>query len=96
MYSQSFVPGDSSTGDPYGHGTHVAGILAGNGTQVDRPQRELHVSGIAPMPTLINLRVLDANGSGDATRRDCGHRPGHYAQEPVQHPGAELSAWAGR
>ncbi len=30
-YSQSFVPGTSSTADQYGHGTHIAGLIAGDG-----------------------------------------------------------------
>src|SRR6266849_6613189 len=31
VYNQSFVPGDTNTADSFGHGTHVAGIIAGNG-----------------------------------------------------------------
>ena len=59
VYSESFVPGDPSTGDKYGHGTHVAGIVAGNGH--DSAGRFF---GIAPNANIINLRVLDANGGG--------------------------------
>ena len=59
VYSESFVPGDSSTNDAYGHGTHVAGIVAGNGH--DSAGRFF---GIAPNANIINLRVLDANGGG--------------------------------
>lgn len=59
VYSQSFIPGDSSTDDAYGHGTHVAGLVAGNG-QVSNGD----MVGIASNASIINLRVLDANGAG--------------------------------
>jgi serine protease AprX len=63
VYSESFIAGDPSTGDAYGHGTHVAGIVAGNGhdSASGYPTQYL---GIAPNANIINLRVLDANGSG--------------------------------
>ncbi|HEY1936871.1 MAG TPA: S8 family peptidase [Candidatus Angelobacter sp.] len=63
VYSESFIPGDTSTNDAYGHGTHVAGILAGNGhdSQSGYPVQYI---GVAPNANIINLRVLDANGSG--------------------------------
>ncbi|HZS25842.1 MAG TPA: S8 family peptidase [Candidatus Angelobacter sp.] len=63
VYSESFVPGDPSTNDAYGHGTHVAGILAGNGhdSQSGYPSQ---YTGIAPNANIINLRVLDAKGMG--------------------------------
>src|SRR5258708_40300715 len=31
VYTQSFVPGDTNTADPFGHGTHVAGSNAREG-----------------------------------------------------------------
>jgi serine protease AprX len=63
VYSESFVPTDPSTGDPYGHGTHVAGIIAGNGRDSQSGYSQ-HYMGLAPNANIINLRVLDANGSG--------------------------------
>jgi serine protease AprX len=63
VYSESFIPGNTSTNDAYGHGTHVAGIVAGNGhdSQSGYPVQYM---GVAPNANIINLRVLDANGSG--------------------------------
>src|SRR6476646_1931816 len=63
VYSESFIPGDPSTNDAYGHGTHVAGILAENGHDSQSGYPTQYV-GVAPNANIINLRVLDANGSG--------------------------------
>ena len=58
--SVSFVTGDSSTNDEYGHGTHVAGIIAGTNTKTT----SLYTGGIAPGAKLVNVRVLGDDGSG--------------------------------
>jgi serine protease AprX len=63
VYNESFVVNDPSTNDAYGHGTHVAGILAGNGRDSQGGYPTQYV-GIAPNANIINLRVLDANGVG--------------------------------
>jgi serine protease AprX len=63
VYNESFIPGDPSTNDAYGHGTHVAGILAGNGKDSASGYSVQYV-GIAPNANIINLRVLDSTGSG--------------------------------
>jgi len=63
VYSESFVPGDPSTSDTYGHGTHVAGIIAGNGWDSQSGYSQTY-TGLAPNANIINLRVLDGNGSG--------------------------------
>lgn len=63
VYSESFIPGDSTTNDAYGHGTHVAGILAGNGRD-SQSGYPVQYTGIASNANIINLRVLDSNGMG--------------------------------
>jgi serine protease AprX len=64
VYSQSFVPNVTSTIDQYGHGTHVAGIVAGNGAASTGTPYFKTFRGVAPTANLINLRVLDGNGAG--------------------------------
>src|SRR5580692_6978398 len=62
VYSQSFVGG--GTQDAYGHGTHVAGILASDGHSSSCNNCFRTFLGIASGVNLINLRVLDQNGNG--------------------------------
>jgi serine protease AprX len=64
LYHQDFTgtPTTNSSGanyDLYGHGTHVAGIIGGNG-YLSGGQYE----GVAPQVNLIDLRALDENGAG--------------------------------
>ncbi len=62
LYSQDFVGG--GTNDYYGHGEHVAGIIAGSGKDSSYSTYARMFKGIAPNANLINLRVLDQNGQG--------------------------------
>src|SRR5580700_11124517 len=65
LYSQNFVAGETSTVDAYGHGTHVSGILGGNGAASGAGTGYAEqIVGMAPNVNLINLRVLDENGAG--------------------------------
>jgi serine protease AprX len=54
-----FVNGRDTAYDDYGHGTHVAGIIAGNGMDSSGAR-----SGIAPNARLIVLKALDGTGTG--------------------------------
>ncbi len=64
VYHQDFTgtPTSNSSGakyDLYGHGTHVAGIIGGNG-YLSSGQYE----GVAPAVSFVDLRALDQNGTG--------------------------------
>jgi serine protease AprX len=54
-----FVNARTSPYDDYGHGSHVAGIIAGNGFDSNGAR-----SGIAPNASLVVLKVLDSVGNG--------------------------------
>jgi serine protease AprX len=62
--NQSFLPGNSNTADQYGHGTHIAGLIAGDGLASTGPLFTQTFKGVAPGAKIVNLRVLDANGAG--------------------------------
>jgi len=49
--------------DPDGHGTHVCGIIAGQGQTGDTPPRD--VLGLAPRARLVVYKVLDEQGWGE-------------------------------
>ncbi|HXO32073.1 MAG TPA: S8 family serine peptidase, partial [Candidatus Acidoferrales bacterium] len=64
VWNQSFIPGNSGTNDQYGHGTHIAGLIAGDGASSTGANYSHTFQGIAPGANLVNLRVLDQNGAG--------------------------------
>jgi serine protease AprX len=57
-------PKATTAADTYGHGTHVAGILAGDGTRraASDPLRGRYI-GVAPEANLISVKVADDTGS---------------------------------
>ncbi len=53
---------NQSTSDGYGHGTHVAGILAGDGSESNGKY-----IGVAPLANIIDVKVSNDNGSARMT-----------------------------
>lgn len=53
------VHGKNSVYDDSGHGTHIAGIIGGDGSA-----SRGRYKGIAPHSALIGIKVLDAQGNG--------------------------------
>jgi serine protease AprX len=54
-----FVNGRTEPYDDYGHGTHVAGIIAGDGKSSSG-----QYTGVAPAAKIVALKVLDGRGAG--------------------------------
>ena len=53
-----FVDNDVIADDGHGHGTHVAGTIAGNNND------QIGISGVAPDAQIMPIRVLDNRGNG--------------------------------
>jgi thermitase len=60
LMGRDFVQDDSVPQDGNGHGTHIAGIVAANAGN------GVGVGSVAPGATVLVVRVLDDDGSGDA------------------------------
>ena len=74
--AMDFTDSRSLVRDDYGHGTHVAGIIAGS--------QDSGYAGVAPGAHLVSLKVLKADGIGGHQRRDCGDRLGGPQPAPLQ------------
>lgn len=59
IHFADFVSGRPTPYDDYGHGTHVAGVIAGTGFDSGGARR-----GIAPGARLVVLKALDGKGDG--------------------------------
>ena len=57
-------PDATNAGDQYGHGTHVAGLIAGNGFNRDRGDSLYgRYVGAAPQANLVSVKVSDDHGA---------------------------------
>jgi serine protease AprX len=56
------LTGEPTCGDNYGHGTFIAGLIAGNGASSNGAW-----SGVAPNTNLLSVKVAGADGSADVS-----------------------------
>lgn len=57
-------PHAPTPGDPFGHGTHVAGLIAGSQLEIRDPGQKRSFGGVAPGSEIVSVRVLDHLGHG--------------------------------
>jgi serine protease AprX len=63
-YADNLVLWEPTNQDLYGHGSHVAGIIAGNAKASTGAEYTRTFRGIAPGSSILSERVLDSNGVG--------------------------------
>ncbi|MBI3447333.1 MAG: S8 family serine peptidase [Acidobacteria bacterium] len=61
------VEPDGILADPFGHGTLVAGVIAGSGFASSLPGARRTFKGIAPGARLISVKVVDHDGGGSVS-----------------------------
>ena len=64
LFEVEIVGSEAGVADDYGHGTHVAGIVAGSGERSSDRYSFRTFTGIAPGADVISLRALYPDGSG--------------------------------
>ena len=62
LASVDFIESETGHQDPGGHGTHVAGIIAGSGYDSDGD-----LKGVAPDANIVNVRVINHHGKARAS-----------------------------
>jgi subtilisin family serine protease len=79
--------------DPYGHGTHVASIIAG-----ETDSRNTAIQGVAPGASILDLRVLNCAGSGEFSGIDAALQwiLDHRVEYPVEVVNMSLGAGDGQ
>jgi len=94
---RDFTGGNDPLADEFGHGTHVAGILAGaapKGALVAGAAAETPPRGIAPETKLLSLKVLGRDGCGEVSdilaALDYVQQINHYGRRMLVH-GLNLS-----
>ena len=66
------ISNDTQLGDPCGHGTHVAGIIAGDGTMSASTFAYRTFKGVAPAAKIVSVRILDKQGIGSVSNAIAG------------------------
>lgn len=74
VHHRSFITGNTATADKFGHGTHVAGLAAGN--DIFSNGASGYYNGVSPNSSLLNLRSR-RQWTWKYKQRHCGTRLDH-------------------